>query len=88
MAGKVHNDFPSSSLVQQEVRALSKRLGRNRKARQDPEESYRQVNSRSEPFSVKVSRKINNAKERFVRSVGMYGAVHVFPLGMYVDCYA
>lgn len=80
----VNNNLSQSGLV----RSLPRRLERNdydRRSQGRGRDAYRRVDARKEPFTVKVSRKVNNAKERLTRRLGLYGAGHVFPLGMYVN---
>ena len=76
----VNNNPSESGLVRLRGRYLGS--GDDRSQGQD---TRRRVDARKERFTVKVSRKVNNAKERFTRRFGIYGGSHVFTLGLYVD---
>jgi hypothetical protein len=79
----VNNNSAGGGLVRLLPRALGS--SEDRRRHRQSADAHSRVDSRKEPFTVKVSRKVNNAKERFTRRFGMYGGRHVFPLGLYVD---
>ncbi|MCK5566206.1 MAG: hypothetical protein KAJ07_13260 [Planctomycetes bacterium] len=83
----INNDLVGSGLVRSLPRLIDG-AGEDRSRRQGEDARGRVSDDRSsakERFTVKVSRRVNNARERLTRRFGMYGAQHVFPLGMYVN---
>ncbi len=83
----VNNDLAGSGLVRSLPRLVGG-AGEDRPRRRGEDARGRVADDRSsakERFTVKVSRRVNNVRERLTRRFGMYGARHVFPLGLYVN---
>ena len=83
----INNNLAGSGLVRSQPRLIGG-AGEDRLGRRGEDARGRVADGQSstkERFTVKVSRRVNNVRERLTWRFGMYGARHVFPLGMYVD---